>query len=105
MIRVDDSESGTSCTFCLMPNLRFFRLVLIQLIVAGCVSGPGQPCCSDAGPRHFPAAGEEEEAYRNVDGGLLRTVVWPMPGFAPRVEEDGSGTGLKSIYHVKLKKN
>lgn len=46
------------------------------------VSGPGQPCGSDAGPGLFPAVGEEEEAYRNMDGGLLCTVVWPMPGFA-----------------------
>lgn len=48
-----------------------------------CFSGPGQPCGSDAGPRLVPAAGEEEEAYRNMDGGLLRTVVRPLPGFAP----------------------
>lgn len=66
--------------------VRFVRQELVMLnglLVTGCVSGPGQPCGGDSGPRLFPSVGEEEEANRNMDGGLLCTVVWSMPGFAP----------------------
>lgn len=63
--------------------------------VAMCVSGPGQPCSRDAGSRIFSAVGEEEKTYRHLDGGLLCAVVWPMSGFAPWMEEDGSGTCFK----------
>lgn len=85
-----DIISGWICSF----SIRFSCSCLLH----GCVSGPGQPCCGDTGPGHFPAVGEEKKAYRNMDGGLLRAMVWPMPGFASWVEEDGSGNAFKSIY-------
>lgn len=56
------------------------------------VSGPGEPCRGHPGPGLLPAAGEEKEANPDVDGGLLCPVVRTVPGAAPWVAEDGSGT-------------
>lgn len=56
-----------------------------------CSTGPGEPCGGDFDPRVIPGAGEETQVLRDVDGGFLRSMVWPLPGPAARVEENGTG--------------